>query len=490
MPEILYKKLAPILKDTKTIRATPIFLLHGDPYLHKKAQNKILEILLPGKKRDHHCIVMDGGNELLANALAELATFSFFGEGKVVVIQDAGIFEGEQNQEVLADKIEAALAADHLKKASQLLVNLLGQSGYTLDDIDSASENSKLNKLLATFPDQEVVKKMVGYGRQHRLKPVNEPDQGDFLETALQKGFPEGHHLVVSVDSVDRRRKLFKVIKEMGSVIDCSVPKGERKADKEAQQVVLKETLNGILAAHRKSINPAAFGKLCDMTGFDLPTFCHNLEKLVDYVGDKPTIDESDVTAIVDRSRQDPIFAFTNALTHRNAGEALFFLNSLLHQETHPLQVLTAMINQFRKLILAKDFVMGPQGRGWRKGCPYNHFTSAVLPEIQAYDKNLEALMTAWDSELNSSKADEKDASKKKKKRATRSSSSDLRIAKNPNSPYPVYQLMLRTDLFSHEKILASLEKISQADDLLKSSARSPRLVLEEVILFICNSSE
>ncbi len=490
MPEILYKKLNSALKDTKTIQTAPVFLLYGDAYLHRKAQKKLFEILLPGKNRDHHCIVMEGGGGVLANALAELATLSFFGDGKIVVIQDAGIFEGDQNHEDSTGNIKAALTADNLKKASQLLVNLLDRSGYTLDDIDFAPENSALNKILAAFEDQEDIKKLISYGRQKKLRPVNEPDQGDFLEAALKKGFPAGHHLVISADSVDRRRKVFKIIKEMGWVIDCSVPKGERKADKEAQKVILSETLNGILRANNKSIDPNAFEKLCDMTGFDLPTFCQNLEKLIDYVGDKPTINEFDVAAIVDRSRQDPIFAFTNALTERNAGESLFFLDSLLHQETHPLQVLTAMINQFRRLLLVKAFVLEPNGKGWSKGCPYRRFTSSVLPEIQAYDRNLEVLTNTWDSELNSNGANEMDSVKKKKKRSPRSTNSDLRIAKNPNSPYPVYQLLLRSDRFSREKILASLEKLSQADYLLKTSAPSPRLVLEDVILYICNSSE
>lgn len=485
MAEVTHSKLTALLKDAKTVRAASVFLIYGEEFLCKKAVRAVLDLLLPDKRREHSLMAMEGG-ELIGNAISELNTFSFFEEGKVVLVNDAKIFNADLNRDQLKDKIEAALAEDNLKKASQDFMALLSQAGHALDDLKEGITDSKSASLLSMFDDQSAISRLIDYCREKKITLADRQDQGDFLLRSIEKGFPAGHYLIMTLDAVDRRRKLFKVISDNGIVVDCSVPKGERKADKEAQSLVLKETLKTILSARRKSIEPVAYQRLCEMTGFDLHTFSHNLEKLIDYVGDRPMIGESDVAAVVERSRQDPIFAFTNAILERNVQSALFFLDSLFGQQMHPLQALAAMINQMRKLMMAKEFALSPKGKAWGKGCPYNRFTANVLPALLEFDKELISLCSSWAGVAE--EAATKVSGKKKKKRST-SVESDLRIAKNANNPYPIYQLMLRTDAFSRSEILAAMEKLGQADYQLKRSAASPRLVLEDAVFFICNPS-
>jgi DNA polymerase-3 subunit delta len=486
MPEISHQKLAGLINQPKKIQGISLFLLHGEEYLYKKAMQKILELLLPGNQRQHNCIVVDGGNEGIARALTELDTFSFLNNRKVVVVNDAKIFNGEQDKEGVVVKIQKALADDKLKNAAQFFLKFLTNAGYTLDDLNPEFRGKPTSTVLAPFSDQDAVKRLVQYCREKKMKPPNYKDEGDILQRSIEKGFVDNHYLIIAVDTVDRRRKLFKVIKDNGLVVDCSVPKGEKRADKQAQNAVLKEALSTILSSSGKSMEPAAFQTLCDLTGFDLRLFSQNMEKLVDYVGKNPVIRTADVSAVVQRSRQDPIYAFTNAILDRNTQEALFLLNSLLHQEMHPLQVLTAMVNQFRKLLLAKNFVLTEQGKCWVKGGSYGHFTANVFSAIENYDKEVTTIISSWHEMINQKNDDSVTNSNKKKKNRKTTTATDLRIIKNKNSPYPVYQLFLRTDSFSIEDIMASLEKLSQADYNLKTSPRSPKLILEDVILFIC----
>lgn len=486
MPEISHQKLTAFLGDSKAIQSMSIYLLHGEEYLCKKALEKVLDILLPGKQRNHNCILMDGGSDAMATAISELNTFSFLSEGKVVVINDAKVFIGEDSKDILIGNIDAALGEDKMDKAARHFLAYLSHSGFTLDDLDL--ENSVKTTVLAPFSDQTSIQKLVQYCKRKKIKPAGNQGIDDFLQRSIEKGFPDNHHLILMEDIIDRRRKLFKSIKERGLVVDCSVPKGQRKADKDAQAVILKETLMSILSSHQKNIEPAAYKTLCEMTGFDLPVFCQDIEKLINYIGERTTIRKMDVMAVVERSRQDPIFEFTNAILERNAKEAVFFLDSLLRQEMHPLQALTAVIKQIRNLLIAKDFVLSSKGSVWRKGCSYGQFTSNVLPAIENYDKEMMALLNSWGEELADIKSEGLQKDKKRGKKRSNSAASDLRLAKNPKSPYPIYQLMLRSDNFSREKILASLEKLSQTDYLLKTTPRSPRLVLEESIFFICNA--
>ena len=113
-------------------------------------------------------------------------------------------------------------------------------------------------------------------------------------------------------------------------VVDCSVPKGDRRADRASQDIVLNSQMKEILAAGEKKISNDAYRALVEMTGFDLRMFAANLEKLISYLGERETIAVEDVAAVLQRTKKDPIYELTNAIVERNADNALFFLKSLL----------------------------------------------------------------------------------------------------------------------------------------------------------------
>ena len=73
-------------------------------------------------------------------------------------------------------------------------------------------------------------------------------------EKAIVKGFPKQNHLIVTTENIDKRRSLYKTIKKYGVILDCSVPKGDRWADKQAQDAVLKTSMDEFLRQHQKNI--------------------------------------------------------------------------------------------------------------------------------------------------------------------------------------------------------------------------------------------
>ena len=194
------------------------------------------------------------------------------------------------------------------------------------------------------------------YCKTHELSIPSAGDQSDLLEEAIQKGFPKGNHLLITTDFIDKRRRLFNSIKKYGLIIDCSVPKGDRRDDRIAQEAVLREESEAILLKSGKRIEKDAFAAAVEMTGFDIRTFCNNVEKLVDYIGERKRITVDDVENALKRTKQDPIYELTNALGERNLQNSLFYLNSLLSDNYHPLQVLSAIANQMRRLLVARGF--------------------------------------------------------------------------------------------------------------------------------------
>ena len=93
--------------------------------------------------------------------------------------------------------------------------------------------------------------------------------------------------------------------------------------------------------------------------------------------------------------------------------------------------------------------------------------------------------MESWESML-SQKKDTDNTGEVKKKAKKGKTATDLIIAKNPKNPYPIYQMMIKSDNFAKETLYSAHELLSGADRRLKSTGQSPKLILEEVIINIC----
>jgi len=76
------------------------------------------------------------------------------------------------------------------------------------------------------------------------------------------------------------------------------VPKGDRRADRSAQDAVLTQQMTAILADSGKKMAAGAYQTLIEMTGFDLRTFSNSIEKLISYTGDSKEITAADVETL------------------------------------------------------------------------------------------------------------------------------------------------------------------------------------------------
>lgn len=485
MPEIPIKAFKAHLASAGNAKTgfVPVYLLHGDEYLYKKALADLLDSLLPQEERSMRCTNLDGSDANLQQAINELNTYSLLPGRKVVVISETRVFYSQKNKAALLDKARTAAEGGRLKPAAAPFLSYLNLVGWQLEDV--AAAGPALVELQAQWGAERVasLNKLVDYCRTKGLGPDTGAGGAELLAAALEKGFPKDHHLVLTTDLTDKRRKLYKRLKADGVVVDCGVPKGTRFADKQAQEQVLREHAQVILRPVGKTLAPRVFEHICEITGFDLRTFSQNLEKLAAYVGDRPQISLKDARKVLARTRTDPIFELTNALFLRDADGAMFFLRSMLKQEMQPLQILAAIINQLRKVLLAKDFSTSSRGRAWIAGMPFARFKTAVMPVLLEYDKTLATLLSEWTADL---KPPASAVAKGKRKTKTKGLQTDLVLAKSPQSAYPVYQLMLKADKFSLPELFAAMAKAQQVDRHLKGGRLSPTLILEDLLLSIC----
>lgn len=396
----------------------PVYLVYGEEMLVKNIIQFLLEYLLPEPAKKYGYEAYEGTSDNILTAIQQLNTYSLLDKGKVVALIDCPLFTASPKG-AAPDKIE---------------------------EMDGSTQG----------------------------------DSSELLAAAITDTFPQEHYLIITTDTVDKRRRLYKTVNDNGLIVDCSVPKGDRQADKIAQDTVLRESMQTLLKQHDKILDASAYAALCEMTGFDLRTFLNNLGKLIDYVGDRKQITVEDVGFVLERTKQDPIYAFTNAISERNAGQSIFYMDSLLRNGYHELQLLAAGVNQFRKLLIMRLFVSDVMSDTWPKGLSFNEFREQIMPTIQEHDLQFKDRLKEWNLALNGH-VQKADGDQKQRVRT------DLLIAPNPKNAYPVYKQIQKAVTFTQEQLLRALRIFRNADLDLKSSGHTPRSIMANAILKICN---
>ncbi|MFO7838842.1 MAG: hypothetical protein R6X08_05025 [Desulfosalsimonadaceae bacterium] len=477
MTEVSYKSFSRHLRELLPEDLPQVYLIHGDPYLRDKACRAILDTIVPDPREQASCVesLEHTDQAQVAEVVEQLNTFSFFSSRKILVLRNAAVFGSAPNPGEAVNKIKKAWDAGNSPKAADLFLRLLGRAHLEPADADAKTCAEKFIPQGEKRQDLGWMEALAAYCTRQGLCVPHVADEATLLQNAVNRGFPDKHHLLLTTETVDKRRGLYKAIAANGSVVDCSVAAGNRKKDRETRQQIFSEQAREILAASGKKIASQAIEEIYELIGFDLQALAGGLEKLIQYTGAKKVIEAADVRSVLSKSREEPIYALTGAVSEKNALRALKLLQELLASGYHYLQILMAVTNQVRRLLLARGFIGSSPGACWQERMDYNRFREIVMPKIAEYDGALLDHISQWP--VPESEA----AGKKKKKAAT-----ELVIVRQPNNPFPVYQLFRQASGFCDEELQAALQDIHQADVELKASGRSPELVLQQLLLSIC----
>ena len=134
------------------------------------------------------------------------------------------------------------------------------------------------------------------------------------------------------------------------------------------------------------------------------------------------------------------------------------------------------MTNQIRKLLIARGFIESTHGRSWHSGIQYGQFKNSIMPAVQKYDRDILNQLQEWDDTLSKKRGMNKSRSEKVGKKKKKPAATDLVIAKNSQNPYPVYQMLLKSEKFTTNELIAAFEKLSEADLRLKSTRQVKNL--------------
>jgi DNA polymerase III subunit delta len=485
MTEINHQALIQYLKETDDTSLAPVYLIYGEDFLYEQSVKCIVDAIIPdiAKQRHGYEVIRHQDSAQIVDVIEKLNTYAFLNQRKIIELKDSNIFISQRNTGNLIEKTKKAFDNSDMVQASRYYLELLGRLNINLDDITDDNILNLLGIDSDESPDIKWLLTLTEDAKKNQLITLQKFGESDLLEKALGCGFPKNNFLVISTDTVDKRSSLYQSIKKYGVIVDCTVSRGSRKADKDIQRQTLINCMYRELEKHGKKMDPDAFDLLYEKIGFDIRTFSGSLEKVIQYVGDRTTICLSDVEAVSHQVRQDPVYELTGAIMEKNILKSLFYLSSLLDSGSHPLQVLTSIINQLRRAFVIKDFLKSPSGSSWRKGIRFDQFQKDIIPSIRQYDNELlnhldENRYSFW------VKSDKESVTSKQK------ITSDLILLKKDQHPYALYLLFTKEDVFEDYEILMALMNLSQADVAMKTTGQRPKSILEEIIIKICRQNK
>ena len=428
----------PLLEEIDAGEAAPIYVITGEEFLVRKVSDELVAKLLPKAMAGLNLSILEGVSP--ADVARDLATAPMFRGRKVVVVREPEFLAPKKGRGDALTKIREAWLAGRKKVAANRALALFAKASLGVDELlaPNAGVLAEELDLELAEADMAFLKELGGFCK---LEGITAP-KGDSsaLEELLARGVPKDHHLIVEALSLDSKIPLTKLLIKAGKLV-------ERKVERELRKLDIREVVTESLKPHKKRLDSQAEALLKDLCGGNMRLLQSELEKLAIYAGDRQIITAADVELLVRRFREEEFRELSDALGKRDSRSAIRYVETTLEQEDVPLKIHGAIASIVRNLLEDKE-------RWGRMGM------TAKTGKSDFDGRGYAAL--------------EKDAASKKGGRAP-----------HPFVAWLRFQACMKFDQL--ELVRAHLA-VAQADVLLKTGGTG-RLVLEQLVLRICEKS-
>ncbi len=448
MPTYSYKDISKILEQAEKGRPAPIYLIAGDSYLSNDVHEQLIGRLIPQEQRFFNLEIVDGEKEDIPSILDRLQTFPFLPGRKVVSVKNPLQIFSTGGHDRLIRKAEEAWQKGQTERSSRFLRILLGDAGIPPDFMEGGYEVNEDILREKLFPEKEGplpdwIKAALHQMRDHWPEESITQNPDDLLESAIRKGFPKDHILIITLEGPAGLKKIIKTIAEYGVVINLAL----KQSKKGEQTATLKGFLKARLVQEGKTIMPQAEAMLLERVGSETFLLEMEIQKLVAYVGSRKQIQPKDITEIVGAFREEPLYELTAVLGERKLEEGLRKLSQLWEQGYNPLQILAGITNTLRRLLTAKEILGTISEASPRIWQDFGAFSAKVLPRFKQIP---------------------------------------LPAALSKVHPFVLFNTLKTAQNFSRPHLILALETLHETDRLLKTSGATPDFLLEDFIINFC----
>ncbi len=448
--------------EIKRGKRYPVYLLHGDEFLAKAGARAIVDALVPPARQSLNVETVTEEADL-ASLPIRLNTVPLFGGTKIIVVHDSKAFVSKQNLGNLASRSFEAWEAGDAERAARLLLQVVAATGESENFLSRAARGeisgAEWDRVLSMEAEPEAeqwLREVAGHAVTDRM-PIPEATGAGLariFEDTIQRGIPADASLILTTEVVDERRALFKRISAVGVVIDCGV-RSRRSWDTQMEPEAARAKIREMVTAAGKTIAGDASAAIVERTGLSMRGLESEMEKVLLYIGSRPTITASDVMDVLSNSREANIFDLTNAVSGRDAGKAFRALRSLLTRREPAGRILSTLAGEMRSLIVARSALEQRLAGTLDVSIPFEAFRSRILPRL-----------------ARESEGDDGSAAKL--------------LAMNPFRAFNVLKGAAR---FSMPELVRGLVAIHAADLALKTSGYPEDLIMEQLLITLCASA-
>jgi DNA polymerase-3 subunit delta len=161
----------------------------------------------------------------------------------------------------------------------------------------------------------------------------------------LLKNIPESTFIIFAEQEVDKRNKVYKLIKDKGTIAEMN----------SLDEKNLKHFIVSLLEPFGKQITHNTTDYLLEKTGADMANISNEIEKLISYTLDKDIITFEDVDAVVTTQITGKIFQMMDAIGLKHRDKALSLYYDLLSVREKPLNILFLLMRHFNILLQVKE---------------------------------------------------------------------------------------------------------------------------------------
>lgn len=151
----------------------------------------------------------------------------------------------------------------------------------------------------------------------------------------------DGDNLIifeVYQNKLDERKKLTKALKKNGQL-----KKVEQMSEEE-----IKKWIQSKLNESYKDIKQDALNLFIELTGVNFNIVSQELDKLMLFLGDRPTINKDDVHQIINRSLEQNVFLLTEYIQKRQKNKAIQLVKDLINMKEEPIKLLALITSNYR----------------------------------------------------------------------------------------------------------------------------------------------
>lgn len=432
-----------LLSEIRKGKGPSCLVLHGDDFQVHEATQAILDLVAPAPNRSVNSERFDGRTTPWDQIEASLMTPPLFATRKAVLIESAPYFLSREHKADLRERALALWREGNEEDAAKHLFDLALLAGWTQEQWRQLGAPLTAHELSELFgEDGEEVRNeaeaLVEFCRARGWTLQQRGGEAQGLLKILDQGLPPWDFLLLTAAKVDRRSRLYKTFAEKGAALDLSVA---RERSGRISKEVLRDFLRQRLEEAGKRIEAPAEEMIVARAGEELWAVHQELEKLLLYVGEESRIRASDVAEVFLDLGEGWVFYLTKAITERDSITALGHLERLLSQGDHPLRILGGVASEVRRCLAARQLLETELRQTWRRELSFEQFQRTVLRQGQPV------------------------------------------LTRNP---YADYQIFRSAEKFTSAELVRALERIHDADLRLKSSSHPPRLVLERLVLDMC----